>query len=255
MRHLPRPPAPPCLATETPEGAAAQRARYDDLRYPSGGIKPRWNDLEKDEHGVGAVRRALIVMSDSECAYCGFLVGNDHMQVDHVLPQEHFPFVAYAWPNLLPTCDACNRKKLAFVPESLRNKIIVEYCLREHRLHDHVFDKEHLFGVVAREDRLIDPTFDDPTEHIEVLLDVPTYVPKSAIGRVTFKRLLDRRELVIHLAKVRDAARVSIDAALPEEGLEHFAKACGYPSLFRRFVTYWRAEREAGRVSQAGEVS
>jgi uncharacterized protein (TIGR02646 family) len=245
MRHLSRPPAPACLATETPEGAAKQRGRYDDLRYPSGGIRPLWNDLEKDEHGVGAVRRALLAMSDGECAFCGRLLGNDHMQVDHVLPKEHFPFLSYAWPNLLPTCDACNRKKLAFVPERLRDKVIVELCLQEHRSHDYIFDKEHLFRVVAADHRLIDPTFDDPADHMELLLAIPVYVPKSPIGRTTYKRMFERREIVAHLAQVKEAARVGVDVTCTEEDLEHFAKACGYPSLFRRFVAYWRAERGA----------
>jgi hypothetical protein len=248
MRHLRRLPAPPCLETETPEGAATQRARYEDMRYPSGAIRPLWNDLETDAHGVGAVRRALLAMSDEECAYCGRFVGNDEMQVDHILPQEHFPFIAYAWSNLSPTCGACNRKKLAFVPSSLRDKIIVERCLGEHRPHDHLFDKEHLFLVVARDDRLIDPTFDDPTEHLDVLLDIPDYLPKTPIGRTTYKRLFTRREIVVHLAKVKEAARASIELPLTEQALEVFARASQYPSLFRRFVAYWRAEREAGRA-------
>lgn len=249
MRQILRGAAPTCLATDTPESAAVQKRRYDELRYPSGGIKPLWNELEKDDHGVGAVRRALLVMSDGECAYCGFLVGHDHMQVDHILPKELFELLAYAWDNLLPSCDTCNRRKLAFVPERLRGKVIVERCLQAHRAYDHVFDKVHLFLVVAGHDRLIDPTFDDPEEHLTVFMDVPSYLPKTPMGRTTYARLFaPRREIAEHLAKTKEAARVSLNPALTDGELEAFATVCGYPSLFRRFAAHWRAERDAGRL-------
>jgi uncharacterized protein (TIGR02646 family) len=252
MRRLSRGPAPACLATDTAEAEVAHRSRYADLRYPSGAIRPLWNDLAKDGHGVGAVRRALLEMSDSECAYCGLLVGNDHLQVDHFLPKEHFPLLAYAWENLLPSCDACNRRKLDFVPERLRNKAIVEPCLEAHHPHDHVFDKEQLFRVIASDQRLIDPTFDEPEDHLEILTDIPDYRPKSPIGQVTYKRLLARREILEHLAKIKRAARVSIEGTCPDEVLEDFARVCGYPSVFRRFVAYWRGERDAGRLAGPG---
>lgn len=249
MRHLPRGAAPACLATETPEAEAAHRTRYEELRYPSGAIRPLWNDLEKDTRGVGAVRRALLAMSDDECAYCGLLVGNDHMQVDHFLPKEPFPFLAYAWANLLPSCGACNRGKLAFVPANLVDKTIVERCLAAHRAHDFVFDKEHLLGVVAGDHRLIDPTFDQPEEHIEVLMAVPTYVPKTPLGAMTCARFFRRRDIEAHLAKIKEAAKIGIQQECTEDMLEHFAKACAYPSLFRRFVAHWRAERDAAMVT------
>ena len=249
MRGVRRGPAPACLATDTPEAEATHRRRYDDLRYPSGGIRPLWNELAKDERGVGAVRRALLTMTGDECAYCGLLVGNDHMQVDHVLPKEEFPFLAYAWANLLPSCDACNRRKLELVPERLRGKVIVERCMKEHRVHDFVFDKEHLFLAVASEHRLIDPSFDDPEEHLEILMDFAVYRPKTPIGRVTHVRLFARREDMARLANVKEAAPIGVDESCTEELLEHFAKVSSHPSLFRRFVAYWREERDAGRLA------
>jgi HNH endonuclease len=250
MRHIARGAAPACLATETPEATAVHRGRYAELRYPSGEIRPLWNDLEKDEHGVGAVRRALLAMSDGECAYCGLHVDNDQMQVDHILPKKCFELLAYAWANLLPSCGGCNRRKLEFFPEPLRGKVIVERSLREHIAHDLVFDKDHIFLVLAVDHRLIDPTFDDPAEHLELLMDVPDYRPKSAVGRTTYQRLFARRrEITANLAKVKQAARVSIEGTCSDAHLEDFATVCGYPSLFRRFVAHWRAERDAGHLA------
>ncbi len=238
MRALTRGPAPACLATDTPAAEATHRGRYDDLRYPSGKIRPLWNDLDKDARGVGAVRRALLAMSEDECAFCGRWVGNDHMQVDHLLPQEAFPFLAYAWENLLPTCDVCNRRKLMFVPARLRGRVIVDVCLRGPREYDLLFDKAHLFHEVAADHRLVDPSFDTPEDHLEVVLDVPTYRPKTALGSVTYTRLFIRREITAHLDKIREAARVGIEGTCSDEGIEAFATVCGYPSLFRRFVAY-----------------
>lgn len=90
MKALRRPAAPTCFATDTEERTQIHRERYANLRYPSGAFRALWNDLDKDETCVGAARRALLALSDDEWAYCGLLVGNDHMQVDHVLPKEEF---------------------------------------------------------------------------------------------------------------------------------------------------------------------
>ncbi len=241
MRKLERPPAPPCLATDTDEQAQAQRTRYAAQHYPSGGWRAWWNDLEKDDDGVSAPRRALLAMSDGECAYCGMWTGNDHMQVDHILPKERFPFVAYAWENLLPACDACNRRKASFVPASLEGKTIVERCLGGTTPHDHLFDKLHLFTAVARDDRLVDPSFDAPEEHVELLMDVPDYRPKSPIGKLTYRRFLRHPEIAERLRKVRDLARIVLDLPLSPEQLHTIAVGSSHPSLFHRFVAYWRA--------------
>jgi uncharacterized protein (TIGR02646 family) len=245
------------LSTDTEERAQAHRERYANRRFPGGGFRDLWNRLEKDE-GVGAVRRALLALSDGECAYCGLSVGNDHMQVDHILPKEEFPFVAYAWDNLLPSCDACNRRKQSFVPESLKGKRVIERCLAEHQSHDFVFDKPQLFGEVARSDRLIDPSFDDPGEHLEIVMDIPAYRPKSRSGELTYARLLRHREIAQRLAEVRDLARIVVEVTLTEQQFAKFAKVNPYPSLFRLFAAYWIRERDEGRLplwQEPGESS
>ncbi len=241
MRKLDRQAAPACLAAETEEQAQAKRARYEASHYPSGAWRALWNDLDKDKDGVSGVRRALLAMSEGECAYCGLWVGNDHMQVDHILPKERFPFVAYAWENLLPTCDACNRHKASFVPASLSDKEVVDPCLRDHVPHDFLFEKDRLFTEIARDDRLIDPSFDAPDQHVALLMDIPAYVPKSPIGRLTYKQLLHRREIADRLRRVREAARVVVEGDCPPETLQAFAVASSHPTLFRRFAEYWRA--------------
>lgn len=241
MKRLDRPAAPDCLATDTQERSATHRARYEETRYPSGGWRALWNDLDKGQDGVSAPRRALLAMSADECAYCGIWIGNDHMQVDHILPKEDFPLAAYAWENLLPACDACNRRKSSFVPESLRGKRVVEPCLADTTPHDHVFDKRRLFTEVSLHDRLVDPSFDDPAEHIELLLDIPEHRPTSEAGKLTYQKLLRHREIAERLRKVRIAARIVIEQPLSPDQIDAMAVGSSHPSLFYRFAAYWRA--------------
>jgi uncharacterized protein (TIGR02646 family) len=244
MKALPRPGAPDCFSTDTEERARIHRERYANLRFPSGGFRDLWNSLEK-----GAVRRALLALSDGECAYCAMFVGNDHMQVDHILPKEEFPLLAYAWENLLPSCDACNRRKKSYVPPSLQGKRVVERCLAEEHAHDFVLDKPHLFGELARPERLIDPSFDDPASHIELLFDFATYRPKDRMGQITHTRLLRHPEIDERLAKIREAARVVVETPLTDAQLTAFAIASSHPSLFRVFAAYWLRERDEGRLA------
>jgi uncharacterized protein (TIGR02646 family) len=246
MKALSRPRAPDCFSTDTEERTQIHRARYANLRFPSGGFRDLWNTLEKDDSGVGAVRRALLDLSGGECAYCGLFVGNDHLQVDHILPKEEFPFLAYAWENLLPSCDACNRRKKAYVPPSLYKKRIVERCLVEDQTHDFVFDKPRLFGELTRTERLVDPSFDLPDEHIELMFDFASYRPKDRMGEITYERLL--RHLDERLAKVREAARVVVETTLTDAQLADFAAVTSHPSLFRLFAAYWIRERDEGRL-------
>ncbi len=194
---------------------------------------------------MSAPRRTLLSMSGGECAYCGLLIGNDHMQVDHILPKDRFPFIAYAWDNLLPAYDACNRRKASFVPASLEEKRIVERCLANITPHDHHFDKAHIFTEIARDDRFVDPSFDTPDEHVELLLDIPDYRPKSAIGKLTHRRLLHHREIAERLRKVRDLASIVIQVPLSEEQVEVMAIGSSHPSLFHRFAAHWRATGSA----------
>lgn len=135
------------------------------------------------------------------------------------------------------------------MPASLRGKRIVEPCLREHQDHDFIFDKPHLFGEVARDDRMIDPSFDDPSAHLEIVTDIPSYRSKSQLGEITYARLLHRREIAQRLERVRTAARVVVERQLSEEDVQAFAMVSTHPSLFRQFAAYWIRERDEGRLA------
>lgn len=256
MRRLERPPPPPCLATDTGERAQRHRERYASCRYPGGAWKALWNDLDKDETGTSAPRRALLAMSAGECAYCGRCVGDPDLQVDHILPKEDFPLLAYAWENLLPACGTCNRRKLAFVPVSLEGKRVVEACLQATTPHDLVFDKARLFGEVARDDRLVDPSFDDPGEHLDLVMDVPTYRPKTPAGRLTWARFFRHREVAERLCRVRDLARAVVEDECSPELVDLMTAAgnMAYPSLFRRFVDHFRAAGRGGLLPAESRV-
>lgn len=88
-----------------------------------------WNRVE--------IRRTLLKMSNNKCAYCESLLDiSASMEVDHFIAKTLDPDKAVEWDNLLPSCRACNGKKLA---------------------HD------------VRAEPIIDPTKNDPRQHLQVI--------------------------------------------------------------------------------------
>lgn len=83
-----------------------------------------------------ALRSRLAEMSSGRqrCMYCEDSVGTD---IDHFYPRRRFPLRTFVWLNHVLACSACNRRK------------------------------SHTFPLDDRgEPLLIDPTHDDPREHI-----------------------------------------------------------------------------------------
>jgi uncharacterized protein (TIGR02646 family) len=56
-----------------------------------------------------ALRAALAAAADHKCAYCEGAAPRP--QVDHVLPKQGHPDLAFSLDNLLPACAACNHAK------------------------------------------------------------------------------------------------------------------------------------------------
>ena len=92
---------------------------------------PRCNTTCKDADGISIIRKQLLKMSNSSCAYCGKKIGNSSLDVDHYLPLSQFQYIAYCWDNLIPACKACNQSsKRDFIPSSLKKIKIVEDSYR-----------------------------------------------------------------------------------------------------------------------------
>jgi uncharacterized protein (TIGR02646 family) len=55
------------------------------------------------------------------CAYCDSLMGySSRDTIDHFLPKDVFPCLAYAWRNLYLCCDGCQRKGVRYDKKALR---------------------------------------------------------------------------------------------------------------------------------------
>ena len=74
---------------------------YKNLFDKNGKVYPRWNSTCKDDDGISIIRKHLLIMSNSSCAYCGKKIGNSSLDVDHYLPLKQFPYIAYCWYNLI----------------------------------------------------------------------------------------------------------------------------------------------------------
>src|SRR5688572_5918502 len=115
MRRLIRPTPPACLNDGNDASIATRRAWHEDLYKQDGSIKDRWNSQDLDAHRVSSIRRMLESCSAKRCAWCEIYLEKG-WHVDHWLPKTQFPWVAYCWDNLLPSCPPCNSRKSVAIP-------------------------------------------------------------------------------------------------------------------------------------------
>lgn len=65
-----------------------------------------WNSLR----ALGPVLRcAIVVRGDSRCAWCGFSLAKEEIQIDHVTPREQGGLSTLE--NLVPACARCNDER------------------------------------------------------------------------------------------------------------------------------------------------
>ena len=169
---------------------APRHAWYQDLYKQSGEFKDRWNSQDKDESGTSSIRRQLKQMSD-ECAWCEQHL-DDGWQVDHWLPKAQFPLVVYHWENLLPACPACNRRKGAVVPPGLHDQQVVDPLLRPLYPGARPFIKGELLPLLS--DRLLDPSHDDPAEHLEFIPAALSFRGLTDAGTFTVRHLFSEKD-------------------------------------------------------------
>jgi uncharacterized protein (TIGR02646 family) len=125
----------------------------------------QWNGAEAAK---GEIRSLLERMASERvrCMYCLDSFGSD---IDHFVPRAHQPLLTFAWPNLLLACSTCNSKY-----------------------------KRDLYPCdeTTGECLLIDPTVDNPADHLRFLLGEGIIEGKTPKGWITIETLrLDRSEL------------------------------------------------------------
>lgn len=125
----------------------------------------RWKDA-RDLRGLLRVELCRFAAGLDRCMYCGENVGTD---VDHFDPVTRNPLRAFDWTNHLLACSRCNSEAKGFA-----------------------------FPCgPGGEALLIDPTVDDPYDHLRLNLSIGDYQGRTERGEVTIDVLrLNRAELV-----------------------------------------------------------
>jgi hypothetical protein len=190
------------------------------------------------------VREQLHTMSGEECAYCGKKL-QEGWHKDHYLPQEHFDHLKDCWLNFLPSCPACNRRKWDYVPPALKNKIIVEPHVATSMPHDYVLDEIYAPHKAASE-RIIDPSFDNPDEHLEFVPLAFDYLPKdgSKIGTITHVKFFKQnkvfaKDLKKILEYIKFVLRLDISSTEKKTLLLLHLTASGYSIVGVMLYEYW----------------
>lgn len=137
-------------------------------------------------------RPALSNLFGNKCAYCESRLMPGVGNIEHFRPRQgaadlqrsrlqlYYSWLAYDWDNLLLVCPLCSRSKLNFFP-TLGTRARIGATLQECR---------------ETENGLIDPTFDNPSEHFRFSRE-GICVGVSARGRLTIEVIgLNREGLV-----------------------------------------------------------
>ncbi|MFK5970811.1 MAG: HNH endonuclease [Candidatus Marithrix sp.] len=244
MNKINRLPPPDCLNNQIQSSKTKKIKFYENLWY-QGKIKPRWNTTCKKGDKVSKIRQKLLQMSNGTCVYCGTKIDDATMDVDHYLPSSLFPYLAYCWDNLVSSCKKCNQNiKSDFSPASLTEKKIVEDILSDKFEYDLVYDKQQLLKSIN--DRLIEPTFDDPEEHLEFNPEFYLYESKTKIGKLTVSKFFSHKEIAENwedLSKFIQKIIVSgKDKQAALDMVKSFIELNGNEYVCLKFYQYWLQE-------------
>lgn len=252
MKKIERLPPPDCLDNKIEKFKRQQLRFYINLRDKNGNIQPRWNTTCKEGGEVSKIRLKLLEMSSHTCVYCGVKIDNADMEVDHYLPSSKFPYLAYCWENFLPACGKCNLNKLDFVPKSLTNKKIVEDILFDKFEYDLIYGRNYILNQITKNDRLIEPSFDIPEEHLEFIPELYSYEAKTKIGEITIRSFFNH---IVISEKFEELSDIAKDLVLKMSNsreilnsLKKIIKSFGYEYVFLKYYEYWLQEKEEERI-------
>jgi len=125
----------------------------------------RWNSARAERSKVRTAL-ALMALGIERCMYCGENLGTD---IDHFEPISRAPLRTFDWLNHLLACSFCNsnRKRSAFPCDADGNRL------------------------------LIDPTSEDPADHLKLILQSGKYRDLTPKGTATIEVFdLNRQALV-----------------------------------------------------------
>ncbi|ETR68475.1 MAG: hypothetical protein OMM_04539 [Candidatus Magnetoglobus multicellularis str. Araruama] len=249
MKAIDRLSPPDCLNNEIEDSRKNKISFYKNLWDKYGKVYPRWNSTCKDVDGISNIRKQLLKMSNSSCAYCGKKIGNSSLDVDHYLPLSQFPYIAYCWYNLIPACKACNQSsKRDFIPSSIKSKIIVEDIVANTIENKLLYNHKNL--LTELHDRIIEPTFDNPEEHIQFNPEFYYYEPKTEIGKITINMFFNHKEVAEEWEKLSELIKELVQHNVSESLIIRIIDLYGYEYVGLKFYEYWLREKEEGRINR-----
>jgi uncharacterized protein (TIGR02646 family) len=248
MKKVERFSPPDCLNNDIPASRKKKRGFYQDLRK-NGTIRPRWNTTCKHGQKTSEIRRRLLEMSNGSCVYCGKNIHDGEMDVEHYLPKDDFPYLAYCWDNYVPSCKYCNQTaKRNFTPPALHGMAVVEAIVADRYPHDHIYNKESVLTQLAGHDRLIEPTFDAPEEHLEFNPEFFFYQAKTSIGQRTIDTFFTHKEVSVKWEKISHLIKELVLLSAPESTIQAQIAVLGHEYVCWKFYEYWLREKEEGRI-------
>lgn len=139
------------LTEDTLAGLAALTAEVISDADPKGRASKKWDS--KPDNVFGEIRTVLVQMASgrARCMYCEDSAGTD---IEHFRPKATYPEVAFVWDNYLLACSHCNSNR-----------------------------KRNLFPLdEGGSPLLIDPSAEDPTEHLEFSPSTGHFVAVTSKG-------------------------------------------------------------------------
>ncbi len=244
MRRIDRTAIPPSLDGPVSAGGKELAAAKEFFESQANAGK----SFEFKAYKGADVRDAMRTMFHRKCAYCEtFYAPAMPDDVEHYRPKaayldrgkQHKPgywWLAMEWSNLLPSCADCNRARAQEI-------VGVERRMAAGKANQFPLGTGSVRGTptkgVTREKALLlDPTVDDPAEHLEFLPDGgvrPTEVggKDDARGRATIDVVaLQRRDLVDARAAAALATRAAITHVV--ETLDDIARFESMPGLSKK---------------------
>ena len=153
--------------------------------------------------------------------------------MDHYLPKEKFPRLAYCMDNLLPSCDACNTIKRDYSPPDLPPDSVVDPALA-----GRVYVPEEVLSSLA--ERLVEPCVDEPSTHLQFDPVHHAYRGLTTVGETTRIRMFPD-ERAADLARLSDHVACIVETGPGhEEMLETLVGLVGRRFYVEAYAAFWR---------------
>lgn len=210
-------------------------SNYENLLNPNGTVRSRWNS---DTSCNRILKETLLKMCGGECSYCGKIL--DEWDIDHYLPKTPFKYLSYSYENMLPSCKRCNQDlKKDKYPKSLSHKIN--------------FAEKHIYNIISglvlyeresvlrnTEDRILEPSFDFPEEHLEFDPTTCEYKAKTRLGRETKKVFFeDNKYFTEKLQSLSNQIFLMIQEGSSKNTVFNMTKITGYSYYIEKLYDYW----------------